>query len=126
MTCGGLPRLRRSASRFCSTASAHSNMERVAGFGFPFLQDGFAGSSATNSAQENRDCCVSGVSSQSKLSTITSISNSVLVVPLGCPLTALGSVSVSASSACQPSSTSHDSESASAVSGGGIIPECGG
>ena len=34
-------------------------MEMDAGFDFPFLLDGFAGSSAMNSPQENSDCCLS-------------------------------------------------------------------
>ena len=41
------------SSRCCSKLSAHSNMEMDAGFDFPFLLDGFAGSSAMNSPQEN-------------------------------------------------------------------------
>ena len=46
-----------------SRLSAHSNIERVAGFGFPFLLAGFGGSSAMNSAQENIDCWVSSTTS---------------------------------------------------------------
>ena len=47
-----------SYSRFCSRLSAHSNMERVPSWDFPF-PFGFAGVSARNSAQKNSDCCVS-------------------------------------------------------------------
>ena len=44
-----------------SRLKAHSNIERVWDFSFPFFL-GFCGVSAMNSAQENSDCCISGAS----------------------------------------------------------------
>ena len=52
--------LAKSSFPSCSRLSAHSNIEMVAGFGFPFLLDGFSsGPSAKNSAQEKSDRCSS-------------------------------------------------------------------
>ena len=53
----------RSASLSCSMLSAHSNMERVAGFRFPFFF-GFTGSSTMNSAQEKHRLLGPGASSR--------------------------------------------------------------
>ena len=53
----------RSASLSCSMMSAHSNMERVAGFRFPFFF-GFTGSSTMNSAQEKHRLLGPGASSR--------------------------------------------------------------
>ena len=51
--------LAKSSFPSCSRLSAHSNIEMVAGFGFPFLLDGFSsGPSAKNSAQEKSDLYV--------------------------------------------------------------------
>ena len=59
--CGQRPTPTGSFSR--SRSIAHSNIERVAGWGLLLRPLGLTGSSAMNSAQENSDCCGSSASS---------------------------------------------------------------